>query len=271
MNAGSYTLIASGLTSDNYDITATPGTLTVAKAALTVSANDAGKTYDGLAYSGGNGVTYSGFVNGETAAVLGGTLAYGGTAQGAVNAGSYTLTASGLTSNNYDITATPGTLTINKAALTVSANSQSVGPRGKAGPLTYTVGGAGLGHGDTVETIFSGALASAANLMRSGTFPITQGTLALVSGNYILAEFIPGVLTVTVTAAANTDTPTASTLIRATKPTSHEGGNDQPSASPSSDAANMEYRSAVEPRANPNGLNVPYLTFAPVLIKLDDQ
>ena len=126
-----------------------------------------------------------------------------------------------------------------------------------------------MGHGDTVETIFSGALASAANLMRSGNYPITQGTLALVSGNYILAEFISGVLTVT--AAANTDTPAASTLIRATKPTSHEGGNDQPSASPSSDAANMEYRSAVEPRANLNGLNFPYLTFAPVLIKLDNQ
>ena len=234
-----------------------------------MTANNAGKTYDGQAYGGGNGVTYSGFVNGETAAVLGGTLAYGGTAQGAVNAGTYTLSASGLTSNNYDIIHAPGTLTVDKAALVVIANSQSVGSRGEAGPLTYTVGGAGLGHGDTVETIFSGALASTANPMGSGSHPITQGTLALVSGNYILAEFIPGVLTVT--AAANTDTPTASTLIRATKPTSREGGNDQPTASPSSDAANMEYRAAVEPTANLNGLNFPFLTFAPVLIKLDNQ
>ncbi|MCM5559547.1 MBG domain-containing protein, partial [Pleomorphomonas sp. JP5] len=64
-------------------------------------------------------------VNGETASVLGGTLAYGGTADGAINAGSYTLTAFGLTSGNYDISYVAGALTVNKAALTVTANSAS--------------------------------------------------------------------------------------------------------------------------------------------------
>ena len=63
------------------------GTLTVNPAPLTVTANNAAKTYDGLAYNGGNGVSYAGFVNGEGASVLGGSLSYGGTAQGAVNAG----------------------------------------------------------------------------------------------------------------------------------------------------------------------------------------
>ncbi len=269
VNAGSYTLTGAGLTSNNYDITYTAGTLTINRAALTVTANNAGKTYDGLAYGGGSGVTYSGFVNGETAAALGGALAYGGTAQGAVNAGTYTLTGAGLTSNNYDIAYTAGTLTVDKAALVVTADSQSVGSRGKAGPLTYSVGGARLGHGDTVETIFSGALASTANLVRSGSHPITQGTLALVSGNYILAEFIPGVLTLT--AAANTDTPTASILSRATQPTSQEDSNDQPSVSPSPIATNREYGAAVEPIANLDSSSVPFLTFAPVLIKLDNQ
>ncbi|MFN4166691.1 MAG: beta strand repeat-containing protein [Pannonibacter phragmitetus] len=103
-----YTLTASG----NYDITYVAGTLTVGKASLTVTANDATKTFDGLAYSGGNGVSYSGFVNNETASVLGGTLSFGGTSQGAVNAGSYTLTASGLTSGNYDLTYVGGMLTV---------------------------------------------------------------------------------------------------------------------------------------------------------------
>ncbi|MCM5556028.1 MBG domain-containing protein, partial [Pleomorphomonas sp. NRK KF1] len=83
----------------------------------------AAKTYDGLAYSGGNGVTYAGLVNGETASVLGGSLTYGGTSQGAVNAGSYTLTASGLTSGNYDISYVAGALTVNKASLTVTATN----------------------------------------------------------------------------------------------------------------------------------------------------
>ncbi|MCM5555727.1 MBG domain-containing protein, partial [Pleomorphomonas sp. NRK KF1] len=116
---GSYTLTASGLTSGNYDISYVAGALTVNKASLTVTANSAAKTYDGLAYTGGNGVTYAGLVNGETASVLGGTLTYGGTSQGAANAGSYTLTASGLTSGNYDISYVAGALTINPITLAV--------------------------------------------------------------------------------------------------------------------------------------------------------
>ncbi len=49
-----------------------------------------------MAYSGGSGVTYSGFVNGDSVAALTGTLSYVGTAQGATNAGSYTIGAAGL-------------------------------------------------------------------------------------------------------------------------------------------------------------------------------
>ncbi|GLQ97757.1 GLUG motif-containing protein [Dyella mobilis] len=120
VNAGSYTITPNGLTSSNYAITFAPGTLTVNPAALTVTANAASQTYDGLAYSGGNGVTYKGFVDGQTASVLGGTLGYGGGAQGAVNAGSYAITPTGLTSSNYAITFAPGTLTIDPATLTVS-------------------------------------------------------------------------------------------------------------------------------------------------------
>ena len=94
--------------------------LTIDRAALTISAN-ASKTYDGLAFSGGS-VAYSGFMNGETASVLLGTLSYGGTAQGAVNAGRYSLTASGLSSANYVITYVDGSLTVNKAPLTIAVN-----------------------------------------------------------------------------------------------------------------------------------------------------
>ncbi|MFC5191950.1 invasin domain 3-containing protein, partial [Algoriphagus aquatilis] len=46
----------------------------VSKASLTVTAIDDTKVYNGLAYSNGNGVNYSGFVNGENSSVLGGSL-----------------------------------------------------------------------------------------------------------------------------------------------------------------------------------------------------
>ena len=113
-NAGAYTLGLSGLysTQQGYDLIVQTGTLTIDKAPLTVIANNDHKTYDGQPYHGGNGVTYSGFVNGEDESVLGGTLVYGGSAQGALTPGSYTITVSGLSSNNYVLTFVDGQLTI---------------------------------------------------------------------------------------------------------------------------------------------------------------
>jgi len=116
VDAGTYDLTVSGLMSDNYDISYADGLLTVNRAALTVRAHDAVKTYDGLAFSGGSGASYEGFVNGETESVLSGSLAYGGAAQGAVNAGIYGLSVSGLTSGNYDIAYRDGLLIIAAAA-----------------------------------------------------------------------------------------------------------------------------------------------------------
>jgi filamentous hemagglutinin family protein len=118
-NAGSYSTTDGSLSLDGlysgqqgYDISYDDTTLTIDKAALTVTAVDASKTYDGMAFTGGNGVSYSGFVNGEDVGVLGGSLTYGGSAQGAINAGSYELNVSGLTSGNYAISYNAGTLTI---------------------------------------------------------------------------------------------------------------------------------------------------------------
>jgi len=100
----------------NYNSTTSlPAPVVLTKAPLSVTANAAGKSYDGLAYSGGNGVAYIGFVNSENSSVLGGALTYSGSSQGAINAGSYTITPGGLTSSNYAITFNNGTLTITKA------------------------------------------------------------------------------------------------------------------------------------------------------------
>ena len=121
-NVGSYSVGTSGLYSgqQGYDISYVNGTATITRASLTVSANDASKTADGTAYSGGNGVSYSGLVNGETSSVLGGNLVYGGTAQGATAAGSYSLSASGLSAGNYALTYVDGALVINAAAATTT-------------------------------------------------------------------------------------------------------------------------------------------------------
>src|SRR5690606_34306752 len=90
-NAGNYIINPRGLTSPNYDITFTPNTLTINKVDLEVIANDATKTYDGLSFTGGNGVIINGFVNNETIANLGGALSFAGNSQDAKNVGTYLI------------------------------------------------------------------------------------------------------------------------------------------------------------------------------------
>lgn len=123
---GSYdiTISAGTLASSNYDFSFEPGTLSITRAPLTITANDATRRV-GVANPDFS-VSYSGFVLGETASALGGTLAVTTPATTASLAGAYTIAPSGLTSANYNITFVPGTLTLTEtAALLISANSTS--------------------------------------------------------------------------------------------------------------------------------------------------
>src|SRR5262249_16353175 len=119
VNVGAYTIIPSGQTSSNYAITYVNGVLTIDPQALTITANNVTQFYNNVPYSGANGVTTNGFVNGQKSLVLGGSIIYGGNSQGAVNAGTYTIIPSGQTSSNYAITYVNGTLTINPLPITV--------------------------------------------------------------------------------------------------------------------------------------------------------
>jgi len=206
VNAGSYVLVPSGLIASNYSVTYVNGVLTIDKAALTVTANDAGKTYDGIAYSGGNGVSYSGFVNSETAAgALTGTLSYGGSSQGAVNAGSYVIVPSGLVASNYSITYVNGALTINKAVLTVIANDVTKTYDG----VVYSGGNgvtlSGLVNGETAAGVLTGTLTysgSSQGAVNAGTYEIIPAgyTADNYAINYTNGTLIIGKTTLTITA-----------------------------------------------------------------------
>ena len=197
VNVGSYSITASGLMSSNYAISYTTGTLTVNKAALTVTASNASKTYDGLGYTGGNGVSYSGFVNSETASVLGGTLSYGGTSQGAINAGSYVITPTGLTSGNYAITYANGSLTVNPASLTVSANNDSKVYNGLAYSGGNGVSYSGFVNGET-SSVLGGTVhyeGNSKDAVNAGSYSITPFGLTANHGNYEIS-YVNGTLTV---------------------------------------------------------------------------
>src|SRR5690606_40743886 len=96
----------------------TKGTLTVTKAPLKVEAVDLNVVYGG---EKNFGVAYTGFVNNETASVLGGSLSYTGSGVSALNVGSYKYAPQGLTSSNYEIEFKEGDVIIGKAPLKVEA------------------------------------------------------------------------------------------------------------------------------------------------------
>ena len=117
-NAGDNTAVVTVSGAGKYFGTAT-ASFTIGKAALTVKANDHSIGHGDEA--GNNGVTYTGFVNGEAASVLDGTLTYayktasdgsGTSYTTASPVGTYYIIPGGLTSNNYAITFEAGMLTV---------------------------------------------------------------------------------------------------------------------------------------------------------------
>jgi hypothetical protein len=132
--------LSGGADFGNYNIVNTDVVTTTASITpkdLLVKANDASKFLDSASYSGGNGVGYSGFVGGENASVLSGSVSYGGTSQGAVAAGTYSIIPSGLSAQNYKISYLPGTLTINafSAVFTSTIYSSLFG----SSPSSFTI------------------------------------------------------------------------------------------------------------------------------------
>jgi len=147
--AGTYAIGIVGLyTADQqgYDVVAREGTLTVNKVNLTVTADDATKTYDGKPWQGGNGVRYAGFIPGESAADLSSSLVWSGDSQGAVALGQYTLAPGGLTSTNYDIAFVGGRLSIVLPAILTNNYSSAVTSVDQSGSGNQGDSGNGLSN-----------------------------------------------------------------------------------------------------------------------------
>ena len=102
---------------------------------VTITAADASKTADGTPYSGGNGVTYSGWANGDTSAAFTGTPTYSGTSQGATTVGTYVITPGGYSSGyGYTPSYANGTLTISAAPAPSSPPSSPSSPSSSPSP-----------------------------------------------------------------------------------------------------------------------------------------
>jgi hypothetical protein len=125
INAGTYpTAIGASFAGDATHVaaTATPASLTVGKAELTVTAHDKTKIYGDpdpeFTFA------YTGFVLGENASVIDQPPTCAA-ADPHINVGTYAITCSGGEDNNYTFVYQPGTLKIEKAELAVTAHSHT--------------------------------------------------------------------------------------------------------------------------------------------------
>jgi hypothetical protein len=124
LGAGTQTLKVQFTPNDttHYTVANSSVSLVVNQAPLTVTANNATMIYGGTlpAFTAG----YSGFVNGDTAAVLSGSPSLTTTATSTSPVGMYTITATQgtLTAANYSFIFFNGTLTISKASPTITWN-----------------------------------------------------------------------------------------------------------------------------------------------------
>ncbi len=183
---GSYPIIPEGLTATNYALTFSNGTLTVAAYALSVTADNESRVY-GASNPALTG-SVVGLQNGDNI-----SAAYATVAGSNSGVGSYPITISLLDPDhklgNYSVNTNNGTLTINPALLTVTADPQNK-RYGQADPaLTYQITSGGLVNGDSL----SGALSREAG-ENPGTYVILQGTLA--NPNYALT-YVGSYLTIT--------------------------------------------------------------------------
>jgi hypothetical protein len=198
----SATVSLSGSASGNYtldDNTTASTTATIHKAPLTVTADDQQKTYDGAGYSPFT-ATFTGFVNGEGVSELSGSPEVGGNAVGAVNAGSYTITPylGSLTAANYAFAKfNSGTLTIDKAPLTVTAdNKAKVFDGTPYSSFTATLTGFVNGEPASVVTGAAGFTGAAVGAMMPGSYAITPTAGTLTATNYAFTTFHNGTLTI---------------------------------------------------------------------------
>ena len=203
-NAGTYEIMVSGGVATNYEFSEyQSGELTVTQAPLTITAQSTVRKY------GDENPTfqyaYSGFKNNDTESCLQTLPTVTTAATPFSGIGTYAITPNGATAKNYAITYENGTLTIEKAPLTIRANdvSRMYGDKNPVFTFSYI----GFKNGETEENLTAQPLATSASQTNyAGTYDIVPSDAA--AKNYAIT-YENGTLTITkaplsVTVVSNT-------------------------------------------------------------------
>ena len=194
---GKYDIVASGAVSDKYEISYIPGTLTITKAPLSISAgNYTKKQGDAMPVFK---ASYAGFKNGEDESVLTKQPVFSCEANEASAPAEYAVTISGAEAENYDISYEQGRLTVVEAdAVVVRAKSYSR-QYGDENPV-FEFETEGVALDGTPEIVCSavanspvgsysievkqGSIKNYNVHFESGSLVITKAPLSISAGNY---------------------------------------------------------------------------------------
>jgi hypothetical protein len=119
-NVGTYSIVVTLGSNPNYNVTPTDGTLTINKKDASVTADDKSKTY------GDDNPTLTATVVGEVEGGDAINYSLSTTATKYSNVSTYSIVVTLGSNPNYNVTKTDGTLTINKATLTVTADDKTM-------------------------------------------------------------------------------------------------------------------------------------------------
>ena len=194
---GKYDIVASGAVSDKYEISYIPGTLTVTKAPLSISAgNYTKKQGDAMPVFK---ASYAGFKNGENESVLTKQPVFSCEANEASAPAEYAVTISGAEAENYDISYEQGRLTVVEAdAVVVRAKSYSRQYGDENPVFEFETDGAALDGtpeivcsavanspvGSYTIEVKQGSIKNYNVHFESGSLVITKAPLSISAGNY---------------------------------------------------------------------------------------
>ena len=201
-DAGTYAVVAT-IDDPNWQGVASD-TLSITQAELTITASDRGKTFGELVTFAGSEFSAVGLVNGETIGEVS-LVSAGAAASAGVEGNPYTITASNATGGsfntaNYTIAYVDGTLTVDRAPLTLSAVNL-VKTYGEVLVITgseFTV--SGLVGNDTINRVNGGSDGTVATAGVAGSpyaFGISHPEFGAGSENNYEITFVSASLTVT--------------------------------------------------------------------------
>jgi alpha-tubulin suppressor-like RCC1 family protein len=190
-SVGGYPITVSGATAANYSINFVPGTLSVTRAALSVTAENKAKLYGAALPS--FSASYEGFVNGDTVSSLDAPATFGTAATAASAAGTYAITVTAAADANYTVTFHSGLLTVNPRGLTITAEDKTRSFMQPNPTLTASYNGFVLGEGPSVLTSPVQLATDAVLSSSPGNYSITPSGAA--AANYAIS-YVNGTLTV---------------------------------------------------------------------------